>query len=196
MINKQRIEELGNEEWLDAVRGGNYDLLDELYLIHRYEFMEWALQNFQMEETYAVDIYQQAIITFYEGIVSGNILNIEYNPETYVYDIAKGLIIRSLRKQNKALSALDIPVVALQLPPEDQGYDPVRRRATEIMRSMSDPGSTILEMFYFHQYKIEQIAKKLKYKSKEVISSQKKLCIKTMTYKIKAQLSEPETNRI
>lgn len=189
IIIKQRLDELSNEEWLDAVRAGDLELLDELYLIHREEFLNWARKNFEIKENQAIDIYQQAITSLYEGITNGNILNIEYNPETYVYDIAKALIIRKLRTQNKAFAALDVPILAMQLPPEDQSYDLPRRRATEIMRSMSDPGASILDMFYYQDLKVEQIARRLKYKSKEVIISQKKLCIKTILYKIKAQLA-------
>lgn len=184
-----RLEELSHEEWLDSVRMGNLSLLDELYLTHRFEFVKWAKNGFELAEDEAIQYYQQAIMTFYEGIISGNILSIHHDPETYVYDIAKGLILRELRKTHQELEGLDLPLMAMQLPPEDLSYDPIRRRATELMRTLSEPGASILEMFYYHHSKLDQIAKKLKYKSKEVILSQKQLCMNSMKYKIRAQLN-------
>lgn len=186
------MDELSREEWLESVRSGNLHLLDELYLMHRYEFVKWAKNGFELEEEEAIQFYQQAITTFYEGIVSGNILSLNDEPEAYLYDIAKGLILREMRKTHEELEGLELPLVAMQLPPENPTYNPVRRRARELMRSMSEPGASILEMYYYHYIKIDQIAKKLKYKSKEVILSQKQLCIKSMKYKIRTQLEESQ----
>lgn len=187
-----KLEELSQEEWLDAVRTGDESLMEELYLAQREEFLEWVQKGFELQKGQALEMYQQALVVFYEAIVNGHILSLQHHPETYVFDIARGLILRELKKTHGDLPVQDLPILALQLPPDYPLEDEVRKKATAFMEKLSEPGASILEMTYFRNLSVEQIARKLKYKSQEIIESQKQLCLKTLKYKVQGEQKNSE----
>lgn len=164
----QPLVSMRGEAWLSKLRTGQLEELDAYYLEQREIFIGWAQENYELTKSEAIELLQLAIISLYENIVSGKIISLEHKLEAYLYGIAKNILARELKGQNKDLQNHHI---AFQ-PTFEQGLnDTFREMTREVIEKMSEPGISILKLKYFHHLKLDSIGKKLKYKNKALIPS-------------------------
>lgn len=77
-------------ELLARLRAGDSRPLDELYRSHRGRFDHWVRQRVAgLTDDDVADGFQQAVITFYEHVVSGHLHTLTAAPSTYVFRIGE-----------------------------------------------------------------------------------------------------------
>ncbi len=184
--NPTKTLELNPQQWMDEIRGGNRQLLDEFYLNNREDFIGWGLNNYRIDREQLVDIYQDTIIIFYENILYNRIKDVSSNLKTYLYGIAKNLILKKFRDDRKIDRHEENVQEHLSF---QAGYDfedlsEIKGKVKTELDSLGEPCRSILELFYVENQNIETIAQKLDYKSKDVVKTQKSRCLKTLKEKI------------
>lgn len=83
------------------IQNGDITAVEQLYLKHREEFFKWAVSNFNCKIQDAEDVWQEAIITFFENVKNRRILVLRCSLCTYLFSIGKHILLNKLRKDNK-----------------------------------------------------------------------------------------------
>ena len=105
-------DELPPDELLARLRTGDQRPLNALYEQHRLTFLKWAAHRHpKLAEEDLIDAYQDAMLTFYEHIVSGRLVELTSTPQTYLFRLGDRrcqLFSRKTGKIVKVLATLSI----------------------------------------------------------------------------------------
>ena len=169
-------------EWIEGVRNGDQSLIDQFYFNYRADFLQWAEAKYKLGEDDLADIYQNAVIALYENVVTGKLENLQSNLKTYLYGIAKNLILKSFRRSKMESNHQEAITEhwVTQFLTDDSHLESMRECVKKLMYQMEEPCKTILELFYYQNHSIEMIAQAMKYQSKDVAKTQKSRCLKTL----------------
>ncbi|MDN5215411.1 sigma-70 family RNA polymerase sigma factor [Fulvivirgaceae bacterium BMA12] len=153
-----------------------------LYTRYRHQFLAWALRKYNLSEEDGYDIFQDAVIAFYENVKGGKIHQLNYTIKTYLFAIAKNLLLNKL-KYNQRFK--DHPDEFDHLINETHFENDIivnekNQFVTAHLEKLGEPCHSILKLFYYDSFSMESIATKLDYKNKDVVKSQKLRCIKEL----------------
>lgn len=169
-------------EMLQAIRNGDETVLNRIYLENRDGFLGWARRNYPLEEDVLLDVYQDAVIILYQNVVEEKITDLKSTVSTYLFGIAKNLILKALRQKKRTPLQLDqIPEVAVAphfLQQTDQDHQQYKVRAA--LDRLGKTCQQILEYFYYYEFSLEVIAERLKYKNANTVKAQKHRCMKQL----------------
>lgn len=169
------------------IKQGDRTALEEIYRTYRSGFISWVVSKHGSDKERAKDIYQYAILSFYENVLEGVIENVtESGIKTYLYSIGKNKLLAEVRRDAKLsfqdemeeetiVEGLEEPI----LDKEDQV-----KRLNKIISDLGSPCAEILELFYFNNLSAQEIADHLGYKNSNTVKNLKYKCLQ----KIKAQL--------
>lgn len=170
------------ETVLKAIQAGDERVVEQIYQQYRPSFLQWAARHYPLAEPELLDVYQDAVIILYQNVVEEKVTELRSTISTYLFGIAKNLILKKLRKQKRTAVRLDeIPEVAVapqflqKSEEEDQQY--------HIRQALSRLGGTcrqILEFFYYYEFSLEVIAERLDYKNSNTVKAQKHRCMKQL----------------
>lgn len=171
----------GNQILVDSIKKGNEEALRKLYREYRPIFINWAKKNYQCMEADAIEIFQDTMIIFYRNIKNGQLTKLESSPKTYLFGIAKKLLLNKGRKSAKTvlianfsddfLKNMDILV-----------YDKIVKShlQTVLNNALNQLGENcqqLLKLFYFQQFGMEAIRQEMNYKTAKVARTQKARCL-------------------
>jgi len=163
---------------IERIRSGDLSALDGVYLEVKPKFIAFARRQFPgvpAEELH--DIYQDAIIVFYQNIKRGLLTEITSSVSAYIIQIGKIKLIQHTDKENRQRAMQE--VYADQRLDEAE-YDGRLDQAVKfIFSKMSDACKQILQLFYFERKSMEEIARLLDYKNADTVKSKKSRCIST-----------------
>lgn len=162
------------------LKRGDQQALELIYSDYRQSFIAYITNTHNCSEEQAVDIYQHAILSFYENVVDGSFEEMNAaGIKTYLYSIGKNKLLGDLRKKTKITFQGKFNDDDLILEDDDfevekiEKYDKVR----EIISSMGDPCKRILELFYFNKLPNEEIAEIMGYNNAKTVKNLKYKCI-------------------
>lgn len=156
-----------------------------IYRAYRNDFIYWAMRHFSCNEEVAKDVFQVAITIFYENIVSGKLTKLSSSVKTYLFAIGKNKLHenqvareRDLRiqqyEQEKIKSGFQLESVAGETTEEKEAMFGMLEKA---MNELGEPCRTVLELYYYKDMSIEDIAQKMDYKSSDSAKTQKYKCL-------------------
>ena len=90
------------QDWITEIKNNTPGTLEQLYSMLRPLFMDFGKRYTQQEED-VLDVFQDAMIVFYENIQTGKLTVLDSTVKTYVFSIGKHLLINKLKKQQKKL---------------------------------------------------------------------------------------------
>lgn len=169
------------------IKQGDRTALEEIYRNFRSGFISWVVSKHGCEKERAKDIYQYAILSFYENVLEGVIEDLtESGIKTYLYSIGKNKLLSEDRRDAKLsfqdemeeesiVDDLEEPIFNK----EDQVH-----KLNKIIGELDSPCAEILELFYFNNLSAQEIADYLGYKNGNTVKNLKYKCLQ----KIKAQL--------
>lgn len=171
-----------DEVLFDRIKGGQHDLIEQLYRQHRDAFVRYASQQLYANEEDAADCFQDAVIVFYKNVVSGKLVDLTCSIRTYLFAVGKRMVYkRNQQRQREAPADLDTdrnPSDELDLSLYDR-IDDEHRRAV-LLSGMNRLGETcrrILTLFYYHRYPIESIQTTLELSSPGAVRVKKMRCL-------------------
>ena len=153
---------------LDNIRNGDQRQIETIYYNHRAEFISWIVKLYHCPCEEARELYHYAVITFYENVISNKLKVLDCSVKTYLFAIGRKKYLEKLKSQKKITR--DYNEASLVNLPEVQKTDALmKEQRLEIveraMVKLGEPGRTILELYYYHQKSMDEIAKLLKYKN-------------------------------
>ena len=81
-------------ELLQAIKNGQYDAIEMVYLQNRKKFFSWAQQRFNVNNQDLEDVWQETILIFFENVKNGRLLILKSKLSTYLFSIGKIVLIK------------------------------------------------------------------------------------------------------
>ena len=131
----------------------------------------------------AKDVYQEAIIIFYNKIKNTE-FKLESKLKTYIYSICRRLWLNQLKEKNRLGAEIsDIEEFTQFEKKEEQTFieDEKRFDAMSIsLEKLGEPCKTILEDFYFRNNSITELTQKMGYNNSDTAKNQKYKCLQRL----------------
>lgn len=130
----------------------------------------------------AKDVFQDALVIFYEKSVDGNLL-INISPEAYIVGIVKHLWIRKF-KSGLRLISLDHFEKDITLP-EDTFNTPSNNRLLHLLKVSGKKCLELLTSIYYDRQSMDEVSKAFGFSGAHSASAQKYKCIEKMKDTVK-----------
>lgn len=191
MTGKTKINQ--DQTIVEAIRAGNTAVLKDLYPRYRDDFIQWVNARFYCSEEDLLDIYQEAIIVFYQNVVEGKIAQLSCSIRTYLFSVGKHLLYKKFKeKTNKPTDELDIKQIREldwhllekeELNHREQIMKMAFQRLGKVCR-------TLLNYFYYYEFGLEVIKERMEYKNTDTVKSQKRRCMQNLEQILKTEFKE------
>lgn len=177
---------LDDEALFASLRGGNHQLIDELYVRHREAFITYAQRQLFATEADATDCFQDAVIAFYKNVVNGRLMEMTCSIRTYLFAIGKRLVYRCNQKRQReaptdptdSASPVNDPSDELDLSLLNRFEDDHRKALLAgALAKLGGPCQQLLTLFYYHRYPIESIQNTLDFSSPGATRIKKMRCL-------------------
>jgi RNA polymerase sigma factor (sigma-70 family) len=180
---------MNDEALFAAIKGGNHQLLDQLYVQHREAFLTYAQRQLFATEDDAADCFQDAVIAFYKNIVSGRLTEMTCTIRTYLFAIGTRLVYRRNQQRNREVTSDPDAGIGLGNDPANEldmsllnRFEDDHRKAllAGALSKMGDTCRQLLTLFYYHRYPIESIQNTLDLSSPGATRIKKMRCLNTL----------------
>ena len=174
----------------EAIKKGEHQLIDQLYVQHRDAFVTYAQRQLYATEADAADCFQDAVIAFYKNIVSGKLEELTCSIRTYLFSIGKRLVYRRNQKRQRERPTDHEeginPADELDWSLIDRFEHAHRQEILlEAMNKVGSPCREILTLYYYHHYPIESITQSLGLASDGATRIRKMRCLKELKKLVK-----------
>lgn len=177
--------ELSETEVFDRIKGGDEKALEYLYKKYYRMMTKMVISNSGTEEE-ARDIYQDALIVFWQKCTSGNLV-MTSKISTYIYSICQNLWRKELdRKKRLSNEEKDMPVVL------DTDTAEREKIIAKCIAQLGDTCKKVLMYYYFDELSMQDIADKLGFANTDTAKTKKYKCKKKLDDIIKEQYSESD----
>jgi len=169
-----------------AIKQGQHELLDELYVRHRAAFLTYAQRQLYATEDDAADCFQDAVIAFYKNIVSGRLEELTCGIRTYLFAIGKRLVYRKNQQRHREVPSDPDAGIGLGNDPAGEldmsllnRFEDDHRKAllASALGQLGDTCRELLTLFYYHRYPIESIQNSLNLSSPGATRIKKMRCL-------------------
>ncbi|PIQ21659.1 MAG: RNA polymerase subunit sigma-70 [Cytophagales bacterium CG18_big_fil_WC_8_21_14_2_50_42_9] len=167
-----------DEALLAGIRNEEESALAYLYK-HHYPMILHFVQNNNGTEDEAKDIYQEAVIVFYEKIRDQS-LELNCQIKTYLYSICRRLWLKRLALKNRFAGMVTdsdsfIPVEEELAEIEEK--EAKFKKMGEALVLLGEPCKTLIEDFYIQDLSMQSITEKFGYTNADNTKNQKYKCL-------------------
>lgn len=170
---------------LEKISKGDEKALDYLYRKYYKMMTNIILKNSGTEQE-AKDIYQDALIVFWQKVIS-NQLVLTSKISTYLYSVCLNLWRKELERKSRLSSEEKDEIEYL-----DQESEERSRIIRSCIDQLGDTCKRILMYYYFDDMSMQDIADKLGMANTETVKTKKYKCKKRLDSLIKSKYSESD----
>lgn len=130
----------------------------------------------------AKDVYQEAVIVFYDKVKAGD-FELSSKLKTYIYSVCRRLWLKRLAQMNRYGG--DIKDFQEFLPVEDESEKNRERdlqfsKMGNALKLLGEPCKTIIEEFYIHNRSMQEICENFGYTNADNAKTQKYKCLQRL----------------
>lgn len=179
-------------EIIAKIKTGGQTELGMIYEEYRTEFLKWVVKEYNCSEDDSKDIYQIAILIFYDNVKTGKLEHLVSSVKTYLFGIGKNIVMENMRKTKRQTPIDQERWLKEYLidEPHEVTSDASLEIATRALNKLGEPCRKLVEMFYYERKNLEEITNALNYKNAETAKNQKCKCMKRLR-----KLCEEEINK-
>ncbi|MBX2945650.1 MAG: sigma-70 family RNA polymerase sigma factor [Cyclobacteriaceae bacterium] len=171
------------KEIFERICKGDEKALETLYKKYYRMMTKLVITNSGTEEE-ARDIYQDALVVFWQKATSGNLV-MTSKISTYIYSICQNLWRKELdRKKRLSREEKDVSVT---IDTETEERNKIIARCID---QLGDTCKKVLMYYYFEEMSMQDIAEKLGFANTDTAKTKKYKCKKKLDELVKAQYSE------
>ena len=163
------------------IRKKNEVALQELYKMHYPMIVHFICSNSGTEEE-AKDIYQDAMIAFYERVQQPDFV-LTCKIKTYVYAVCRRLWLKRLTQKKRYHGNVEEAESFLRIEEEMQSIEELELdylKMNEAMDGLGEPCVSIIRDFYVHGHSMESISAKYGYTNADNAKNQKYKCLQRL----------------
>ena len=168
---------------IDQLKKGDQKTLEKIYVENREGFINVS-KKYNIEEQDAVDIYQDAIIVLRDNAVNGRIDALQSNISTYLFAIGKYKIYHNFRIRSREDLKDDVDLlqenVDFDVNLDKDALTNEQKILQKCFAELGDRCQSILKLFYYQGYNLDEIQEILEYSNKKVLKSQKSRCLRQL----------------
>ncbi len=169
--------------------------LSEIYKQHRKPYLVWVTRHFNVDESIAADIFQDAILEFYLKVNTKKLHSLSCSVNTYLIAIGKNLLLKRHRKDQRiqfvdTFDDVNLTESNLELAYLEGDDSFLQKQVRQALAKIGDKCKDLLNLFYFKQLPHKTIAEQLGYNTVEVARSTKRRCIKKIAQHIGKDIFE------
>lgn len=178
-LNPLSSEQITDQVVIENIRNGDKRQLEAIYKAHKVEFVNWITGQYHCSEDDAKDIYQFAIITFYDNIRTEKLSVLNSSVKTYLFAIGKHKAMEQKKASVKYRylqegQELPIPDISKW---DDDLYEGSLQLVEKCLEKLGEPCKSLLELYYFHGLSMDEIADKMNYKNRFTSKNLKYKCV-------------------
>lgn len=174
---------MDEKEIFERICKGDERALEFLYKKYYRMMTKMVITNSGTEEE-ARDVYQEALIVFWQKAVSGKLV-LTSKMSTFIYSICQNLWRKELdRKKRLSNEERDIPVTI------DTESEERNKIIAKCIDQLGDTCKKVLMYYYFDEMSMQEIADKLGFANTDTAKTKKYKCKQKLDELIKAQYSE------
>jgi RNA polymerase sigma factor (sigma-70 family) len=175
------VDQFDDELILVEIRKNNDQVLRVLYRKHYAMAVHLVCSNSGTEQE-AKDVYQEAIIAFYERVRETNFV-LTCKIKTYLYAVCRRLWLKRLAEKKRVsapiaeaetFAGIDDEMISIEA--NESRFD----RMGEALSALGEPCRTIIEDFYIHDLSMEMISEKFGYTNADNAKNQKYKCLQRL----------------
>ena len=176
---------MNEKEIFERICGGDEKALELLYKKYYRMMTKLVITNSGTEDE-ARDVYQDALIVFWQKATSGNLI-LTTKIRTYIYSICQNLWRKELdRKKRLSNEEKDTPVS------QDTESAEKEKIIARCMNQLGETCKKVLMYYYFEEMSMQEIAEKLGFANTDTAKTKKYKCKKKLDELVKAQYSEQD----
>jgi len=182
---------LSDKELINAIQKGQIWASEHLYDQHRRSFLSWGYSYFKATPNDIEDAWQEAVVKFFEKVISGEIISLQCTIRTYLFALG-GHKLKQYYRKTKRITWGDEAIKMLSKMSEPEIEDiwkeerPLLRKAVELLNPRC---RDILLLRIYEERSIAELQEIFKYASKNAVSVTLHNCIETLMENI-AKLTE------
>lgn len=176
---------MSEQEIFERICRGDEKTLEVLYKKY-YRMMTRLVINNSGTEEEARDVYQEALVVFWQKSVSGKLV-LTSKISTYIYSICQNLWRKELdRKKRLSNEERDTPIHM------DNESEERRLIIAKCLDQLGDGCKQVLMYYYFDELSMQDIAEKMGFANTDTAKTKKYKCKKKLDELVKAQFSEQD----
>ena len=166
---------------VEEIRRKNDLALKELYKTHYPMIVHLVCSNSGTEQE-AKDIYQEAVIAFYERVQQPAFI-LTCKIKTYLYAVSRRLWLKKLAEKKRFNGSIDEVETFLGIEEEIREVSEREgrfKRMVIALEGLGEPCKSIVEDFYIHGLSMEEISAKFSYTNADNAKNQKYKCLQRL----------------
>lgn len=175
------MSKISVQKAIDLLRSGDNKILEKIYLENRESFINFS-RKYNVSQEEAVDIYQDAILVFRDNVIEGKIDGLDSNISTYLFAIGKYKIYHNFRQRSKTEHKADFDNVEESVELDVNFLTEELTNEQKLLQTCFEKlgrrCQSVLRLFYYEGYTLDEIKDILKYSDKKVLKSQKSRCLR------------------
>lgn len=176
---------MNEKEIFERICKGDEKALEFLYQKYYRMMTKLVITNSGTEDE-ARDVYQDALIVFWQKATSGNLV-LTSKMSTYIYSICQNLWRKELdRKKRLSNEEKDTAVVL------DTDSSEREKVLAKCIDQLGETCKKVLMLYYFEEMSMQDIADKLGFANTDTAKTKKYKCKKKLDELVKAQYSEQD----
>lgn len=168
---------------INLLKQGDKGMLEKIYVENREGFLNFS-KKYNVEEYDAIDIYQDSIMVLRENAINGKIDNLQSNISTYLFAIGKYKIFHNFRVQSKLDFQNGFDLLEENTELDVNLHETILTNEQKLLKKyydqLGDRCKSVLNLFYYQGYNLDEIKEILNYSNKKVLKSQKSRCLKQL----------------
>jgi RNA polymerase sigma factor (sigma-70 family) len=180
-----QIPSLHNEAIILALRSGQAQAVEDLYVCYRADFFRWAGRRFATNSHDFEDAWQEAVIAFYTQVISGKLTSLRYEARVWLFAVGYKHLLKNNRKLKRILwkdsiddmLRRDASWVDYQ---ENQIQEERKESLQTAMKTMSHQCREMLVQRYFLEKSIEDMQLEWEHNSANTTSATLSRCLKRL----------------
>lgn len=171
---------LADADIIEGIRQDDESALARLYKLYFPMVLHFVLSNSGTQDD-AKDIYQEAVIVFYEKIKADQ-LELNCQIKTYLYSICRRLWLKRLSRNSRFSSGL-VEDTESELAQVEEDTDHALENELKFaamgkaLTQLGEPCKTLLEDFYIRSMSMPEITEKFGYNNADSAKNQKYKCL-------------------
>ena len=168
-----------------------------LYYLYKEKFLVFLVNNNDIDEDVAADIYHESFLIMHRDILSEKLEDTsDITLKRYLFNIGYKLMLKHFREERK-LPKTDLAVAPELSDPERDSLEWRQKEeiARNVVAKMKKPCKDLLDLFYWKEMDIEEIVESMDYKDKDSAKAQKYKCKEKLIAELKNRFPNEDWTR-
>jgi RNA polymerase sigma factor (sigma-70 family) len=176
---------MDEKETFERIKRGDEKTLEFLYKKYYRMMTKLVITNSGTEDE-ARDVYQDALIVFWQKATSGNLV-LTSKISTYIYSICQNLWRKELERKKRLSSEEKDTAVSMDTETLEK-----EKIIAQCIEQLGETCKKVLTYYYFEEMSMQDIADKLGFANTDTAKTKKYKCKKKLDDLVKAQYSEQD----